>query len=357
MTAMSMPPLILPFAAPVILFLTFWAICYWPLAGLIRGLETGAKRGSAWVMRTRVGKWAIEHPGPIGSYAPVVLVLVLGGIAATGAGYLFVELSEAARLDTTVVYRLDWAINAWFGNERQPGMTVLLGTATNIGGVLGMAVLVAVVAAILLARKERASAVFLVVTAGVGALLNLGLKMIFARARPDLASAIAEARWYSFPSGHAMGPDHLRSARLPRAATALAVGSQVGGPRGRHDDGGAGGPVSRLFGSPLGFGHRRRMERGHGMDGLRGGGVRTAGAPSWGEGGSSMMWAQGSPRRGLAGDSRSHPIRAVAKAAARAGVVMVTASTPAASRLLWAEGLDPCQVSPPAPRRASPPGE
>jgi undecaprenyl-diphosphatase len=29
--------------------------------------------------------------------------------------------------------------------------------------------------------------------------------MIFARARPDLASAIAEARWYSFPSGHAMG--------------------------------------------------------------------------------------------------------------------------------------------------------
>ena len=205
MTAMSMPPSILPFAAPVILFLTFWAICYSPLAGLIRVLETGAKRGSAWVMRTRVGKWAIEHPGPIGSYAPVVLVLVLGGIAATGAGYLFVELSEAARLDTTVVYRFDQAIHAWFGNERQPGMTVLLGTATNIGGVLGMAVLVAVVAAILLARKERASAVFVVVTAGVGALLNLGLKMIFARARPDLASAIAEARWYSFPSGHAMG--------------------------------------------------------------------------------------------------------------------------------------------------------
>jgi undecaprenyl-diphosphatase len=28
--------------------------------------------------------------------------------------------------------------------------------------------------------------------------------MIFARMRPDLASALAVARWYSFPSGHAM---------------------------------------------------------------------------------------------------------------------------------------------------------
>ncbi|MBK5277146.1 MAG: phosphatase PAP2 family protein [Desulfuromonadales bacterium] len=58
---------------------------------------------------------------------------------------------------------------------------------------------------ILFARKERASAIFVVVTAGTGALLNLGLKMIFARARPDLTSAISVARWYSFPSGHAMG--------------------------------------------------------------------------------------------------------------------------------------------------------
>jgi undecaprenyl-diphosphatase len=46
---------------------------------------------------------------------------------------------------------------------------------------------------------------FVVVTAGAGALLNLGLKMIFARTRPDLTSALTAARGYSFPSGHAMG--------------------------------------------------------------------------------------------------------------------------------------------------------
>jgi undecaprenyl-diphosphatase len=65
-------------------------------------------------------------------------------------------------------------------------------------------VIVAVVAATLLVRKERASAIFIVVTAGAGALLNLGLKAFFARMRPDLASALVVMRSYSFPSGHAM---------------------------------------------------------------------------------------------------------------------------------------------------------
>jgi undecaprenyl-diphosphatase len=145
------------------------------------------------------------HSGTIGSYAPIVLVLVLGGIAAIGAGYLFVELAEAAGRTTSAVYRIDQASHTWFGHERRSAMTVLLNTATNIGGSVGLGAVVAVVAAILFARKERASAIFVVVTVGAGALLNLGLKMIFARARPDLATAISVARGYSFPSGHAMG--------------------------------------------------------------------------------------------------------------------------------------------------------
>jgi undecaprenyl-diphosphatase len=135
----------------------------------------------------------------------MILLLVLGGLAAFGVGYLFVELAEAARLTTSTVYRADQALHAWVAQVRQPGMTLLLATASNLGGTAGLGALVAVVAALLLARQERASAIFVVVTVGAGALLNLGLKLIFARARPDLASAIAEAQWYSFPSGHAMG--------------------------------------------------------------------------------------------------------------------------------------------------------
>src|SRR5437763_7286284 len=67
-----------------------------------------------------------------------------------------------------------------------------------------MGVLVAVVAISLFLQKKIASAIFTIVTAIGGFLLNAGLKAIFMRARPDAATAIALANWYSFPSGHAM---------------------------------------------------------------------------------------------------------------------------------------------------------
>jgi len=133
-----MPPSFLAFALPVVLFLTFWALCYMPLAGVVRVVKAGAKSGAAWVARSRVGKWAIGHSGPVGSYAPILLVMVLGGIAAMGAGYLFVELAEQVRRTTSAVYRIDQVIHAWFGHERQPAMTVLLRTVTTIGGSVGL---------------------------------------------------------------------------------------------------------------------------------------------------------------------------------------------------------------------------
>ena len=201
----STPSSLPAIALPVVLFLSFWALCYTPLAGLIRVARAAAKRGSARIARSRVGRWTFGHTGPVGSYAPILLVMALGGIAAIVAGFVFVELAEQVRLNTSAVYRADQAIHTWFGQDRRPAMIVLLRAATNLGGTAGMAALVAVVVAILLVRKERASAIFVVVTGVTGALLNLGLKMIFARARPDLATALTVSRYFSFPSGHAMG--------------------------------------------------------------------------------------------------------------------------------------------------------
>lgn len=203
MNITSLPPALV-FSAPVILFLVFWALCFWPLAGLIYVAKAGAKSGAAWFVGSRAGKWTIGHSGPIGSYAPLLAVLALGGIATLGAGSLFGYLSQQLRLSTSTVYHVDQFMHAWFEHVRQPAATTLFSTATNIGGTAGMGAIVVVAVAVLLARKERASAIFVIVTAGVGALLNLGLKLIYARARPDLTSAIAVARWYSFPSGHAM---------------------------------------------------------------------------------------------------------------------------------------------------------
>ncbi|HTH65839.1 MAG TPA: phosphatase PAP2 family protein [Gemmatimonadales bacterium] len=199
-----MPPFLFALLVPVVLFVTFWALCYWPLAGVVSVMKVGLKRGSAWLVQSRWGKWAFGHAGPLGPYAPILLVMALGGIAAVGAGYVFVVLAEQFRLTTSVVYQADQAVHTWFGHERQPAMTVLLSTVTWFGGMVGEAVSVAVVAVLLLVRKQRASAIFLMVTAATGGLLNTALKMIFARARPDMASALAVARWYSYPSGHAM---------------------------------------------------------------------------------------------------------------------------------------------------------
>jgi membrane-associated phospholipid phosphatase len=195
---------VLVFAVPAVLFLTLWALFYIPVAGVIRVLKASAKSGSGWVEHSRVGRWTAGHAGPVGSYAPILLLMVVGAIAAIGAGYLFVELAEQVRLSTSLVSRADRLIHAWFGHERGAAMTTLLGAATSIGGAIGLMVIVAVVATVLLVRKAWASAIFIVVTAGGGALLNLGLKAFFARMRPDLASALVIARSYSFPSGHAM---------------------------------------------------------------------------------------------------------------------------------------------------------
>jgi len=78
-------PPVFVFAVPVVLFLTFWALCYIPIAGLVRVVKASAKSGSGWVERSRIGRWATGHSGPVGSYAPILLLMVVGGIAAIGA--------------------------------------------------------------------------------------------------------------------------------------------------------------------------------------------------------------------------------------------------------------------------------
>jgi undecaprenyl-diphosphatase len=207
MTTLSDPASLLAAALPVAFFLAVWAALYFAFDGLETRLEAMARRASAKVVRGWLAKWALAHPRWQGlrSYAPIFLVLALGGIAAFAAGEAFVELAEHFRLTTSSVYRADHAVNAALQNLRSPGFTTLLDAATIAGSPLGMALVVVVAAGVLLLRKQPASAVFVLAAAAGGALLNLGLKAIFERVRPPAANAIAAAQGYSFPSGHAMG--------------------------------------------------------------------------------------------------------------------------------------------------------
>jgi undecaprenyl-diphosphatase len=204
-TAPSIPDAVSAITGALGLFLLLWGLCLVPLAHLIQVVQAGGRRGAAWILRSGVGRWAAAHPGPLGASAPALLLLGAGGLAALAAGEIFVELAEQLRLSASVTWRFDRAVHAWVGDGRRPALNLLLGAATWAGGTAGLTALVGLVAAVLLAHRERTAALFLVVTSGAGALLNVGLKLVFGRARPDLALAIAEADGYSFPSGHAMG--------------------------------------------------------------------------------------------------------------------------------------------------------
>ena len=207
MNTLSDPTLPLAFALPVLLFLLLWAVFYFVLGAFGISLQYAAQLASVKIARSSFETWAVAQPGGkrLRPYAPILLVLALGGITASGAGQLFVGLSEHFRLTTSWIYFADHAVNAWFQNERHLGLTLLLSAVTTVGGPLGMGLCATAVVAILLLRHHRAPAVFVMLCSGGGALLDLALKMIFERTRPDVALAIASAQGYSFPSGHAMG--------------------------------------------------------------------------------------------------------------------------------------------------------
>ncbi len=192
--------------APVALFTLLWALYFKPLAGIARATQAAARGAAAWVARTGPGKRAQAHAAwpRVRAYTPIVVVLMLGVAAAIGAGVLFTELAERVRVASSAVNRFDHAVWTVLATARLPWLTAMFDAATLAGGTAGMVPLVLVTAAVLAYRKQRASAAFVVGTAAGGELLNFALKAYVARARPDLSVALAAAKYYSFPSGHAM---------------------------------------------------------------------------------------------------------------------------------------------------------
>jgi membrane-associated phospholipid phosphatase len=138
---------------------------------------------------------------------------------ATGASVMHVDNEFANALHANVV----------------PPLTTVFAAATVLGNTSVLA-LVAVAAAAFLLGRGRARDASLVVVTLVGAqLLTLFLKATFERPRPSFGDPIATARWFSFPSGHALSSialygalvyvctDRLRSPRAQFAALGTGV--------------------------------------------------------------------------------------------------------------------------------------
>ncbi len=138
-------------------------------------------------------------------YLPVFVLLVAGGAIAVFAGDWFIELAELVHGKSPVLQQIDGQWHDWAVSERTPGETTFFAAMSVVGGPVVLGIITGIAIAWFATRGRYRWAIYLAVTAGGGALLNMELKHYFARARPALAEMLRRASGYSFPSGHAMG--------------------------------------------------------------------------------------------------------------------------------------------------------
>ncbi len=93
------------------------------------------------------------------------------------------------------------AVGRWVASH--PAIGDVASVLTNLGAPVVLVAVVLAGAAWMEHRGDRRGAITLVLIGGLGAIVETALKLTVARARPEL-DALAYARGYSFPSGHAM---------------------------------------------------------------------------------------------------------------------------------------------------------
>lgn len=128
--------------------------------------------------------------------AAVLFCLVL--IASIAFGSLADEVHEGDTLN------VDTAILKSINAHATPFLNNFFVIVTQFGGVLGVAAIAIGIASILVMRKRYAKVTFFAMSMGGALLLNICLKYIFERARPDIWNQLVTETSFSFPSGHAM---------------------------------------------------------------------------------------------------------------------------------------------------------
>jgi len=114
----------------------------------------------------------------------------------------FVELVEEVFEGETLFY--DEAILNGINSFSTPLFDSFFVGITQLGGVFGIIILTTILLALLLRRKLYQKALIVGATVAGAGVLNIVLKLIFERARPDLWEQLIVETSFSFPSGHAM---------------------------------------------------------------------------------------------------------------------------------------------------------
>ena len=184
------------------LFLILWGVFYVTLPAL----RHGGRLVTAVVARNmRMHKFVTTAHERFRDYIPIAILLMAGAALTTWSGDAFLDLAEHLHEKGGKLHFVDTYVHDATVQQRTAGATAFFEALSTIGGPYGDAAVLLIVGIILLVKRRWRWFLYLAVTAGGGALLNLELKHHFARTRPDIAEMLRRAHGFSFPSGHAMG--------------------------------------------------------------------------------------------------------------------------------------------------------
>ena len=136
--------------------------------------------------------------------------------------FAFALLASQVVTNAYLAATADPAVTRWLAERRTAGLTYFFLAVSAMHSTLGIDVMLGIVAVHRgIVRREWPSALWLVAAVQSSMLLNVGLKMAFARHRPVFAEPLVDLTTYSFPSGHALASTVLWGCvwlLLPRGA-------------------------------------------------------------------------------------------------------------------------------------------
>ncbi|WP_224412834.1 phosphatase PAP2 family protein [Oscillatoria salina] len=142
-------------------------------------------------------KWVREH------LLPLLLTIRVGGLILAGfALWSFAEIAE--EILERESYFFDKQILLAIAQWHNPLADRIVVGLTYLGQPTFLLIVCTVLGIGLLFNRKRSEATTLAIAAFGAAGLNLLLKDLFARDRPQLWDRIVDVNFYSFPSGHAM---------------------------------------------------------------------------------------------------------------------------------------------------------
>jgi len=154
--------------------------------------------------------WAWLYPRLLAFLRHNAALLTLLGVGIAVPWFIFLEVAEDIWESGGFIG--DQPILRYFHQLTTPTLNQVALALTTVGGPWVMSTLGGLIVAVLWWRNRHTDAMFFLASVGGAVVLNVLAKLLFGRPRPALWDSIAPAKFYSFPSGHAMGSAALATA-------------------------------------------------------------------------------------------------------------------------------------------------